>query len=206
MKLGWKKFSITFACLIAVLPIEAAFGQVNFRPDVVTSLKPDKGGFWGIWTNVKYCPEGSWASGFGQRVEPQQGSGDDTALNSVALICTNKDGVQLGEDVTPHRGYWGNWSYRWCPPRTHMTHFKLKHELERTPADNTTANAVSFWCSNGMEIRARNEGVWGTWSSWTGYDISTNRAICGLSQRMSSMQGQGDDTALNNIEIYWCRR
>jgi hypothetical protein len=87
-----------------------------------------------------------------------------------------------------------------------MTHFKLKYESVRTPADNTTANAVSFWCSNGMEIRARNEGAWGIWSSWTGYDISTNRAICGLSQRMSSMQGRADDTAMNNIEIYWCDR
>jgi hypothetical protein len=206
MKLRWKKFSITLACLTAVLPIEAALGQSFFRSDVVGSLTSGNAGIWGTWAITKYCPEGSWASGFGQRVEKPQGGGDDTALNSVVLYCTNREGKAVGSYVSSDLGYWGDWAYSHCPQGTHMTHFRLKKEKVSVPGDNTAANAVSFWCSNGMGIRAQNDGSWGNWGSWKGFDISTNMAICGLSQKTHSQQGIGDDTALNDIRLYWCRR
>ncbi len=204
MKLGWKKLSITLACLTAVLPLEAAFGQVSSRSDVVGALTSGNGGGWGSWTVVKYCPEGSWASEFGQRVEYPQGVGDDTALNSVALYCTDRNGNPVGSYVTPHIGHWGSWAYNKCQRGAHMTHFRLKVEGWQGPSDDTSANAVNFWCSSAVEIGASNAGAWGGWGSWKGG--YSNAAICGVKEKMESPQGSGDDTALNDVQFVWCHK
>ncbi|HEY9636709.1 MAG TPA: hypothetical protein V6D14_25140 [Coleofasciculaceae cyanobacterium] len=199
-----KKLSITLACLMASLPIEAAFGQVSSRSDVVGALTSGKGGQWGTWTTAQYCPPGSWAYSFGQKVESFQGPGDDTALNSIALYCSDRYGNPVGNYVTPHTGYWGSWAYNSCSRGAHMTLFMLQVEGGH-PGDDTSANAVSFWCSNNIRIHASNAGPWGSWGPWRGGFI-TNAAICGLREKIESPQGAGDDTALNDVEFIWCRR
>jgi hypothetical protein len=205
MKFGWKKFSITFACLIAVLPIEAAFGQASFRSDVVGTKISGNGGQWGGWTRTRYCPEGSWAYRFGQKVEAPQGLSDDTGLNSIALYCSDRNGNPVGSYVTPDIGNWGDWAYKTCPQQgAHMTYFALKVEGPQGAGDDTAANAVSFWCSNGESIGANNAGQWGSWGEWRGG--YSNAAICGLAQKMEPYQGAGDDTALNDVEFVWCRK
>ena len=42
---------------------------------------------WGNWSDPLYCPEGQYVYGLRQKVEPQQGKGDDTAMNAVAFYC-----------------------------------------------------------------------------------------------------------------------
>lgn len=44
--------------------------------------------FWGDWGNAEYCPQGERAIGFKLKTEGPQGSGDDTALNGIALKCS----------------------------------------------------------------------------------------------------------------------
>ncbi len=199
-----KKLSIALACLIAALPIEAAFAQVSSRSDIVGSSISGNGGQWGIWTEAQYCPGGSWASSFGQRVEPSQGGGDDTALNSVVLFCTDRNGNQVGSRVTPHQGFWGTWAYGRCSQGRHMTKFALKVEGSQGGGDDTSANAINFWCNDGTQVSASNDGAWGNWGGMRGN--YPNAAICGIQEKIESQQGGGDDTALNDVKLIWCRR
>jgi hypothetical protein len=200
-----KKHFITLACLTALFPIEAALGQVS-RSDIVGWLTSGNGGSWGNWTNVQYCPEGSWASRFSQRVESPQGAADDTALNAITLYCANRNGDQVAT-LTPHSGYWGSWASNGCSKGAHLTEFRLKVEgSQGSSGDDTSANAINFRCNNTgstVEYAASNSGAWGSWGSWRTY---SNAAICGLRERIESPQGTGDDTALNDVEFIWCRR
>jgi len=45
--------------------------------------------YWGDWGKVEYCPNDGKAMGFTLLTERSQGSGDDTALNAIALKCTS---------------------------------------------------------------------------------------------------------------------
>ena len=42
-------------------------------------------------------------------MERGQGSGDDTALNAIALFCKGLDGVRYGGKITSSQGIWGSW-------------------------------------------------------------------------------------------------
>jgi hypothetical protein len=42
---------------------------------------------WGSWQAAQSCPAGQAICGVNTRVEGQQGTGDDTALNGIALAC-----------------------------------------------------------------------------------------------------------------------
>jgi hypothetical protein len=42
---------------------------------------------WGTWYGTPKCPSGYSVCGTMNRIEAQQGSGDDSALNGVALLC-----------------------------------------------------------------------------------------------------------------------
>jgi len=45
------------------------------------------GGGWGAWQTVLMCPSAQYVCGMQQRVESNQGTNDDTAVNSVAIVC-----------------------------------------------------------------------------------------------------------------------
>lgn len=196
-----KKASIILVCLIVAIPVETAFGQ-SVRNDQVTTLESGKGGQWGTWTRPIYCPPGSWATGYTMRVEPDQGRGDDTALNAVALYCRDRNGRDMGR-ISPHPGFWGNWvEGSSCPQGAFITHFQLKVENPQGSGDDTAANSVAFWCSNNQRIEASGGG-WGNFGGWQGG--FQNAAICGVRAKVEPQQGRGDDTALNDLEFTWCR-
>lgn len=199
-----KKFFITLSYFIGILSSETAFAQTIFRTDVVGYSPSDNGGPWGDWSQIYYCPPGTWATAFAQRVEAPQGSGDDTGLNSVALYCSDRDGNQVGGEVTPNFGTWGSWASKGCDKGSYMTYFALKVEGNQGSGDDTSANAVNFWCSNNISIAASNDAPWGTMGLWKGG--YPNAAICGIQLKIESNQGRGDDTALNDLRVYWCQR
>lgn len=136
------------------------------------------------------------------RVEPEQGGGDDTALNAIALYCRYRNGRDAGR-IEPHPGFWGNWGEgRNCPQGTFMTHFQMKVEPPQGSGDDTAANSVAFWCSNNQRIEAAGSR-WGAWGTWQGGFPSS--AICGVRAKVEPQLGKGDDTALNDLEFTWCR-
>ncbi|MCP4407233.1 MAG: hypothetical protein GY807_05620 [Gammaproteobacteria bacterium] len=42
---------------------------------------------WGRWRGGSYCPDNHYVCGINQRVEGQQGNGDDTAVNDLQIYC-----------------------------------------------------------------------------------------------------------------------
>ena len=61
--------------------------QVFSRSDVVGSIKPPVHTNWGSWGTPIYCNPGTFVETISLRRESPQGSGDDTAVNRVALTC-----------------------------------------------------------------------------------------------------------------------
>lgn len=189
---------------------EVALSQQGSRPDVVFDSTSSNGGQWGSWTRSVFCPTGSYAAGYTMRVEPPQGGGnnDDTALNAIRLYCRfpNRSDTVV---VEPHPGFWGTWvEGRNCSPNNFMTTFNLKVEPFQggglgSGRDDTAANSVAFRCSSGEVIEAEGGG-WGNWGREIGGPARS--AICGVAVKVEPQQGSGDDTALNDVAFYWCKR
>ena len=53
----------------------------------------------GDWGKVEYCPEGEKATGFSLKTEREQGRGDDTALNAIALLCTRGSSIPSSQGM-----------------------------------------------------------------------------------------------------------
>jgi hypothetical protein len=157
-------------------------------------------GPWGTWRQSVYCNPGFWAVGYKMRVESDQGGGDDTALNSVQLLCKSPSGVT--EWIMSHEGIWGDWrepaecvgSYLWSA--------QMKVESPQGKGDDTAANAVKFSCSGGGTITAPGEQRWGSWNDWQ--SCPPNSAVCGFAIQLEDRQGNGDDTAMNGMRLYCC--
>jgi hypothetical protein len=195
----WMASGLALALITGTLTATAA----SIRNDITSIKTAPNGGSWGGWSTAIYCPAGSYVGGYAMRVEEDQGRGDDTALNAVALYCYNRAGNMV-ERIVPDQGIWGSWREgAHCQKGTYATAFQLKVEGGQGSRDDTAANSVKFNCSNGAVIEASGGGGWGGWSSWvTG---SPNSAICGVRAKFEGNQGKGDDTALNNLEFAWCR-
>lgn len=200
-----KKSTIIITGLLGFLPLLPALAQ-NVRNDQVGMLEAPNATPWGSWTRAVYCPPGSWAAGYTMRVEPPQGSGDDTALNAVALYCRDRNGRDVSR-ISPHDGFWGNWGEGAnCPQGQFMVSFVLKVEPGLGGGDDTAANSVAFGCSiKSGYIEASGGGQWGSWGEFQGRRQFPGAAICGVRAKIEGKQGSGDDTALNNLEFTWCR-
>jgi len=182
---------------------EAQQGYVIFRSDWTDVIPLPGGGPWGTDQQALYCNPGTWAIGFMQRVEAPQGSGDDTALNSVWLKCAEKNGGN--PDVTSfYPGLWGTWSSLVsCPMSSFLTSARIKVESPQGSGDDSGANGVQFGCSTGAVLSAGNDGPWGTYGNWA--SCPQNTAICGAKIIAEEYQGDGDDTAMNGLTIICCR-
>jgi Vitelline membrane outer layer protein I (VOMI) len=196
----WIASSLVISFITSTLTASAA----TFRNDITGVKNAPNATPWGGWSTAIYCPAGSYVGGYSMRVEPNQGAGDDTALNAVALYCYDRAGNMV-ERIVPHPGFWGNWGEGAnCPKGTYAVAFKLKVEPGQGNGDDTGANSVTFGCSNSTVIEASGGGQWGTWTrDWlTG---PPNSAICGVRAKVEPEQGKGDDTALNDLEFTWCK-
>lgn len=136
------------------------------------------------------------------RVEAWQKGNDDTALNAVKLYCRNRSGQQVAT-ISPHAGYWGQWvESAYCPQGAFFTQFRLKVESRQFSADDTSANSIAFRCNNAGYYEVPG-GSWGSYGPWRGG--YANEAVCGIQVKVESPQGPGDDTALNDVRLFWCR-
>src|SRR5688572_18456529 len=101
------------ACVDAGLPEESIDGVqtafVSVRDDYVDDIFFDGPYGWFDAGEGLFCEPGSFAQGFRLSVEPDQGSGDDTALNGISLSCYKPNG-DFVERVDVEDRQWGKWS------------------------------------------------------------------------------------------------
>lgn len=105
----------------------------------VTRELSSKEGPWGEWGKWQYCS--SFITGLQHRIEPPQGSGDDTAASNLRFKCA--DGAVLEGDAP---GEWGNWAgLHTCPAGTVAAGFWSKVE-DPHQGDNSALNRIQIFC------------------------------------------------------------
>ena len=167
-------------------------------------------GPWGSWQQLLFCNEGMFAVGYQARIEASQGGGlyggDDTSLNSVRLLCKH---VTSGatEWVSSYDGLWGTWrSVAQCPGTGNYlrsAQMRLEGSQGGGNADDTAANDVQFGCTRSAGyVHAAGAHTWGNWSNWQ--QCPNDTAVCGLQIKFEGSLGNGDDTAMNGIEMRCC--
>ena len=82
-----------------------------------------------------------------KQVEPNQGLGDDTSLNSIKLDCKGLDGVRSGGRITSREGLSGSWFSDINCPSTHgptfLKEFRLQVESDQHVCKQIYANNAS---------------------------------------------------------------
>ncbi|XP_030645793.1 vitelline membrane outer layer protein 1 [Chanos chanos] len=163
-------------------------------------LSVDNGRSWGSWANTELCPTGFYATGFSLKVEQFQAQGDDTAVNGIRLYCS-RQGRSHWSHIESKSGPWGEWtSVQFCPFGL-LKSFQLRVEPHQGDGDDTAVNNIRFQCSvsGRLEGNGMSWGNWGKWSSECPYG-----GICGIQTRVEAPQGNGDDTALNDVRFLCC--
>lgn len=170
---------------------------------IVSTIKPSVGGAWGTWSSFAGCPVGSWAAAARMRVQPNQGKGDDTGLNSVEVTCKTPAGITTGT-INPNLGLWGAWSaVSSCPAGRFINGVSMRVLAAQGSGDDVAADAVQLLCSDSVTVLNTPNAVgFGTWGAAVRCPAST--AVCGFRVRFEPNQGGGDDTAFNDIELHCC--
>jgi len=156
---------------------------------------------WGVWGDFAQCNDGEHVVGMRLRTEAPQGKGDDTALNAIELLCAAPGSHQY-TPIKSLEGSWGNWGRTfYCPDDTTVKGFQLRSEAYQGNGDDTAANNLRIFCN----LPASPEMIEGdgmTWGSWTERQNCLNgQAVVGFRTQVEPYQGNGDDTALNNVDM-----
>ncbi|CAF1174197.1 unnamed protein product [Rotaria sordida] len=101
------------------------------------------GGLWGAWSDPTLCfGEKNFLQGAQFRIEPRQGSGDDTSANDSRFTCTNGNVIQASNGAP-----WGDWRLAAsCPQWSAICGFRLKFEPSQGGGDDTAMNGAKFMC------------------------------------------------------------
>ncbi|CAF1550386.1 unnamed protein product [Didymodactylos carnosus] len=166
-------------------------------------------GKWGSERGWGYCSVNKWAIGFAQKVEANRARADDTAMNSLKLVCASFDG-SAKEHVVSVEGHWGDWGdFVYCPGDSGNFLSGAEFKIEKPQGagigaqDDTAANDVRFNCSKSTTtLTATNGEKWGTWRGMVTCPI--NAAICGFSLIWEDNQHGLDDTAANGAKFQCC--
>ncbi|XP_075434087.1 vitelline membrane outer layer protein 1-like [Ascaphus truei] len=163
-------------------------------------ISVSNGGPWGKWGDYQYCPEGFHVKGFNLKVEKFQWFGDDTSLNGIRLHCVS---INNGEySVQSAEGDWGSWTSTVSCHTGFLIAFSLRAEPPRGYGDdNAAATNIMFKCSDQSVIK----GSGHSWGSYGGWSESCKIGICGIRTKVQVYQGDGDDTALNDVQFSCCR-
>jgi len=105
---------------------------------------------WSDHTRLGYWRREAWCSstntsvvGFKVREEGPQGRGDDTALNSIAMYCSD------GQEIRSHPGYLGEWKPKqMCPQGKAVNGIQTQVQRFQRGRDNTALNGVRLFCSD----------------------------------------------------------
>jgi len=98
----------------------------------------------GYWRREAWCSSTNTSVvGFKVREEGPQGRGDDTALNSIAMYCSD------GQEIRSHPGYLGEWKPKqMCPQGKAVNGIQNQVQRFQRGRDNTALNGVRLFCSD----------------------------------------------------------
>ncbi|MEO8213173.1 MAG: hypothetical protein ABI560_08270, partial [Myxococcales bacterium] len=183
----------------AVETVQSTITGATTRADFVKTIELNPGS-WGAWTTTRYCPAGSFATGYSMRVETT-GHDDDTTLNAVQLECMDAQGNL--STALAHDGLYGGWHEKaFCAQGGFVTGGAVRFTPPRGSRDDTSANDARLRCSTGADVTAPGGIASGTWLSTQTCPASTS--VCGISVRVEPGQGSDDDTALNAVRLACC--
>ncbi|XP_066965354.1 vitelline membrane outer layer protein 1 homolog isoform X2 [Macrobrachium rosenbergii] len=186
--------------LLILFTVAVSASEAYKPDDFIHALGASHFGYWGL---TEACPNGSYASAFEIKLEPEQGAfDDDTSVNAIRLRCSTPDGTSVG-DVTSDSMNRGSWTgVRACPQGSFLKGYQLKSE-NGGHTDNTAANALRMWCS-GSDQGLESPGTkWGSWLEHV--SCKKDKVICGLMTRVEEDQGiLLDDSALNDVRFLCC--
>ncbi|WP_272979771.1 hypothetical protein [Bacillus spizizenii] len=124
----------------------------------------------------------------------------------------NSDRPYRSELTVPNGGRWGSWGPRdMCPAGTYAAGFSLKVEYP-VLGDDTALNGIRLHCieaSKATSNKYRNyytvQSAVGSWGLGTAVQWCPSGFLTGFQLKVERYQGDGDDTAANNI-IFKCDR
>ena len=91
---------------------------------------------------METCPGGTYAKYVATQNEEWQEDGDDTALNSICLICTND------KWLCSSKGFWGKWYYS-ATNEEGFTGADFKYEPNQGwPDDDTAGVNIALYHDN----------------------------------------------------------
>ncbi len=138
---------------------------------------------------------------FKMRVQPNQGSGadnDDTALNSICLVCNN------GMEVCSKQGTLGTWG----SSTENTDGFSAADFLmERHQDDSAGGVNMKLYKhgSSGYTAYAISGVTVPTWGVWRGMQYCRKGAkICAIQTRVQDPLSSGDDVALSGVKLFCC--
>lgn len=107
----------------------------------------------------------------------------------------------------PNGTGWGHpQGMKYCPKDSFAIGLRTRVEKPKSNNDDTALNAVQLLCG-GLDgkVTAQDVGSQGHWGVWTEYKrCPANSFIASFTLRVEPSQGDGDDTAANNIK-FGCR-
>lgn len=160
---------------------------------------------WGDWKQEAMCPPFSWVSAMDLKIEPEQGRGDDSALNAIRLSCSTIDGVHTA-DITSGEGPWGFYRGKKFCKSGFANGFQLRSEPNQNSGDDAAAIDLMLLCSHTDGTTEKIVGgevlKFGEFTQEQVCPPST--AICGIRTQIEREQGSGDDSALNNVDFACC--
>uniref|UniRef100_A0A8C1ZLT1 Vitelline membrane outer layer 1 homolog a n=1 Tax=Cyprinus carpio TaxID=7962 RepID=A0A8C1ZLT1_CYPCA len=115
------------------------------------------------------------------------------------------DRYYRSELTVPNGGGWGSWGQReMCPAGTYAAGFSLRVE-DPIQGDDTALNGIRLHCvaSKGSSDSYRDyssvQSDVGSWGRWTDIKWCPSGFLTAFQLRVERSQGDGDDTAANNI-------
>ncbi|KAK7073137.1 hypothetical protein SK128_005176 [Halocaridina rubra] len=136
-----------YTCLLLVFTGWVLFPFAVAQEELVTS----NGLVRGLWGNPEQCSQGhTFAIDFKYE---QPGQLDDTAGNSVQMLCHLGDG-QLVDSITSFEGKYGDWQgIRTCPNKTNIVGFRARVLQEQgTFGDDHGVDNVQVRCADGTVL------------------------------------------------------
>jgi hypothetical protein len=178
------------------------------RSDYVLTIESRSNTDWGDWGDEVWCPENTYANGFQLKVEDYRKSQDDTALNGIRLICSDKAYENDPTIIESKSSQHGDWKPEMsCRGGFFINAVNFRSEWDRGGrGDDTAANNLAVYCTRRKDLSQYLEGQGMGWGYWGGFETCPEKSrVCGIQTKAEDWQGKGDDTGLNRAKFFCCR-